>query len=61
MPSNRDQDSMWEIVNDPSVGANFAILLIVKLEAGELAGSVNLFASGFDVMAGELLFEGDSN
>ncbi|OAS21390.1 Mov34/MPN/PAD-1 family protein [Paenibacillus oryzisoli] len=60
IPSSLDQESMWEIVQDPSVGANFSILLIVKLAAGELAGSVSLFAPGFEVMTGELLLEGDT-
>ena len=56
-PSIRDQESMWEIVNDPSVGANFAVLLIVRLEAAELKGNVSLFAPGFEVMNGELIWE----
>ena len=32
VPSSRDDQSMRDIVQDPSVGANFAVLLIVKLD-----------------------------
>ena len=30
MPSSQDIQTMWGIVNDEAVGANFAVLLIVK-------------------------------
>lgn len=56
-PSSRDRDSMWEIVQDPYVGVNFAILMIVKLEQGRLAGNVFLFAPGYDMMPAELIME----
>lgn len=36
MPSNRDDQAMFEIVCDDSVGANFAVLSIVRLDQGEL-------------------------
>jgi proteasome lid subunit RPN8/RPN11 len=39
-PSDRDDASMWEIVQDPKIGANFAALLIAKLD-----GEGNLLAS----------------
>jgi [CysO sulfur-carrier protein]-S-L-cysteine hydrolase len=39
-PSHRDSESMWRLVEDPAVGANFAVLLIVRLRDGEnLEGS----------------------
>lgn len=60
IPSRHDEQSMWEIVNDPFVGANFAILLIVKLEKDNLTGNVNLFVPGFSIMQGDLIFEEDS-
>ena len=43
-PSSRDSETMQEIVSDPQVGANFAVLMIVKLEASEqLLGTVTLY------------------
>lgn len=34
-PSSRDDESMRQIVQDPQVGANFVVLVIVKLDAEE--------------------------
>jgi proteasome lid subunit RPN8/RPN11 len=46
-PSRRDSETMWRIVDDPAVGANFAVLLIVRLGAeGELEGSVTAYLPG---------------
>jgi len=43
-PSPRDDASMREIVEDPTVGANFVVLLIVKLESPhEMATSVHTY------------------
>jgi hypothetical protein len=56
-PSGLDQQSMWEIVNDPEVGANFAILLIVKLKSNKLQGSVNVFTSDSPMLKGNLIRE----
>jgi len=43
-PSHRDDDSMKEIIQDPEVGANFVVLLIVKLEGqGELVASLHTY------------------
>lgn len=40
VPSDIDSQTMWEILEDPEVGANFAVLLIVKLNyMGELEAS----------------------
>jgi proteasome lid subunit RPN8/RPN11 len=36
IPSGQDDATMFSIVNDPSVGARFAISVIAKLERGEL-------------------------
>jgi proteasome lid subunit RPN8/RPN11 len=58
-PSALDQESMWEIILDQSVGANFAILLIAKLEHGLFVGSVYLFAAGFEMVSGQLIMEGN--
>ena len=43
-PSPRDDASMREIVEDPKVGANVVVLLIVKLESPhEMASSVHTY------------------
>ena len=43
-PSARDDGSMRQIVEDPKVGANFAVLLIVKLgEKGELIATAHTY------------------
>lgn len=58
IPSSRDCDSMWEIVEDARVGANFAILLIVHcVTEVELAGRVMVFLPGRQVFEGELIRE----
>ena len=36
VPSATDDDTMFDIVNDPATGARFAVSLIVKFEAGGL-------------------------
>jgi proteasome lid subunit RPN8/RPN11 len=60
-PSRLDQQSMWEIVNDPDVGANFAILLIVKLKSNKLQGSVKVFTSDSPMLKGNLIRETQNN
>lgn len=57
IPSSQDKQSMYEIVNDPNVGANFAILLIVKLHQGNLTGKVYLFVPDFEMLVGQLRME----
>jgi proteasome lid subunit RPN8/RPN11 len=55
-PSSVDCNSMWEILSDPSVGANFAVLLVVKLNAlGQLEGSVTIFLPNRRLFSGELV------
>ena len=57
-PSDVDCNSMWEIVSDPNVGANFAILLVVKLNAiGQLEGGVTIFLPDRQKLSGELIQE----
>ena len=44
IPSIKDNESMFEIVQDDSVGANFAVLLILKLDsAGQLIGTAHTY------------------
>lgn len=57
-PSSRDIQTMFEIVEDNNVGANFAILLIVKFDS-ELYGDVTLFVPEYPIIKGELLMEED--
>lgn len=46
-PSHKDSESMWRIVDDLAVGANFAVLLIVRLgREGELEGSATAYLAG---------------
>lgn len=43
-PSSRDDASMRKIVEDPAVGANFVVLLIVKLDAaGDLVATAHTY------------------
>lgn len=56
-PSIHDQQSMWDIVNDITVGANFAVLLLVKLNDGKMEGNITLFVQGYPMISGELVRE----
>lgn len=60
-PSTQDQQSMWGIVNDVAVGANFVILLLVKLNNGNMKGDVSLFLRGYPMANGDLLREEQIN
>ncbi|MEG4232863.1 Mov34/MPN/PAD-1 family protein [Microcoleus sp. Pol11C3] len=55
-PSSTDYQTMWEIVEDSTVGANFAVLIIVKLdEKQQLEGSVTVFIPNYRSFRGELI------
>lgn len=54
-PSGQDCRTMWDIVEDPSVGANFAALLIVKLGASGLEGQAFVFLPGRQVYTGTVM------
>lgn len=57
-PSDTDSETMWAIVNDPQVGANFAILMIVRLSNRDcLEGSVTAYLAGRRRVEGELIEE----
>lgn len=44
IPSGPDDRSMHEIIDDPTVGANFVVLVVVKLDsAGALIGSAHTY------------------
>ena len=56
--SNLDRKTMCEIVEDPSVGANFAVLLIVRLyDSNRLEGIAELYLPGHRVFGAELARE----
>jgi integrative and conjugative element protein (TIGR02256 family) len=57
IPSFQDQESMMKIVNDPAVGANFAVLFLVKLNEGKVEGAISLFVPGKSLIQGNLLRE----
>lgn len=57
--SSQDIQTMWEIVNDEDVGANFAVLLIVKIESQSVQGNVTLYVPGNPVLKGEIVKGGD--
>lgn len=60
-PSTKDQQSMWTIVNDNSVGANFAVLLLVNLSSGNVEGEISLFLLENPMMQGKLVREEQIN
>lgn len=57
IPSIQDCQSMWDIVNNPEVGANFVVLLLVKLNHGEIDGNVTLYIPGSPMVRGNLIRE----
>lgn len=58
-PSSADCETMWDIVEDPHVGARFAILLIFKVNDGcQLDGTVTVFLPNNQRFRGELIQEG---
>ena len=57
-PSSTDCKTIWEIVEDSSVGANFVILMIVRLDdADQLEGTVTVFLPGHQIFKGTLIQE----
>lgn len=57
-PSSKDDNSMFEIIMDESVGANFAVLLIVKLnQDNRLVGSLHTYLPNGSKIESSLIFE----
>ena len=57
-PSPRDCQTMQDISEDPVVGANFVVLMILKLnQERQLEGSVTVYQSGGREFRGELVRE----
>jgi proteasome lid subunit RPN8/RPN11 len=58
IPSAQDDSSMRQIVGDARVGANFAVLLIVKLDEHDtLMGTVHTYLPSGEKIACNLVFE----
>jgi hypothetical protein len=58
-PSTTDHQSMIEMARNPEVGANFLVLMVVKLDAAKrVLGSIHLYLPDGTVSAGELLVQG---
>ncbi len=61
VPSGKDIATMREIVDDPKVGATFAVLLIVKCTSdARLEGALTVFPARKSHYAGEIAFEESS-
>jgi proteasome lid subunit RPN8/RPN11 len=57
-PSSRDHQTMRDIIEDPDVGANFVVLMIVKLnQSRQLEGSVTVYQPNEREFMGELVQE----
>lgn len=57
-PSYKDCETMWKIVNDPTVGANFATLMILRLDANDkLEGTVTIFLPSEKKLSANLVIE----
>ena len=53
-----DCSTMMSIVEDPEVGANFAVLVILRIDRdGAMRGSAAVFLPQRGMAAGHLLFE----
>lgn len=61
-PSPRDHQSMREIIQDESVGVNFAVLMIVKLSAtNTLLGSIHTYLPNGGVLQSTLVLPGSGS
>lgn len=58
-PSSKDLNSMFDIINDRNLGANFVVLIILKLgKFNELQGSALVFVPGRKYFQCELALDG---
>ncbi|MCA9902742.1 MAG: Mov34/MPN/PAD-1 family protein [Anaerolineae bacterium] len=56
-PSATDKETMWDLVQDKQVGANFAVLLIVRLTNGTLDAAATVYLPDYRSMQAELVFD----
>lgn len=60
VPSGTDHRTMREIIEDPEVGANFVVLMVVKLDLdGSVIGTVTFYAPGGSCSRGELFLDNE--
>jgi integrative and conjugative element protein (TIGR02256 family) len=59
LPSPEDIETMNSLVADPSVGANFAVLLIVRRQDNRLSASATPFRKSEEPVASRLYIEAD--
>ena len=57
LPSQQDHLTMVDMINDDSVGANFVVLIILKLVGNELKGSATIYQRGYGPKLGQLIVE----
>lgn len=60
-PSTQDRATLRDLVEDASVGANFAVLLVVRLRDGQLDASAIAFPRGGPEAPIELMIEEGDN
>lgn len=57
-PSLRDSETMWEMLQDAAIGANFAVLLVVRLSSAcQVEGTVTVYLPERISFEAELLRE----
>jgi len=56
-PSSTDHQSMTKIIIDRSVGANFVVLLILKIEQNNLCGTVTLYTPDQTIRTGRIILQ----
>jgi proteasome lid subunit RPN8/RPN11 len=57
-PSGRDSETMWEMLQDADIGANFAVLLVVRLSSAcQVEGTVTVYLPECISFEAELLRE----
>jgi len=56
-PSATDSATMWEIVEDSRVGANFVVLLIVRLDNRQLRTNAYLYMPGRPMTEAQIFLE----
>lgn len=56
-PSTIDHSTMQELIKDEKFGANFIVLMIVKLNSNDLVGTVTIYQSDKEPFLGNLIFK----
>jgi len=56
-PSSKDCETMWDIVEDATVGANFVVLMIVRWTNSGMEASATLFLLGRQLLECQIIRE----